>query len=57
MDLIVYNMVRDDAIMHTPVDLHPYPLLKSLYESVDNYPEVKAWVTKWEAETLVMKSA
>ena len=45
-DLLVWNMMRDDALTHTPVALDPYPNLKTLFEMVGKYPEVKAWVAK-----------
>jgi Glutathione S-transferase, C-terminal domain len=44
-------MIRDDAVAQTPVDLSPYPNLKSLFEAVASHPAVKEWVTKWEASS------
>ena len=48
VDAIVFNMIRDCGVAHTPVDLSAYPNLKAVYEAVGNIPEVKALVTMWE---------
>lgn len=49
-DALVFNMIRDDALVQTPVDLSPYPNMKALFEAMGSIPEVKAWIAKWEAE-------
>jgi glutathione S-transferase len=51
-DVAVFNMIRDDAVVRTPVDLTPYPNLKALFEAVGSRPEVKEWISAAEASML-----
>jgi hypothetical protein len=47
-DIAVYNMIRDDGILYSPVDLAAYPNLQRLYSAVAGVPEVREWVQSWE---------
>lgn len=49
VDVTVFNMLRDDALLHTAPDMTACPSLKALFDAVGSVPEVKAWVDKWEA--------
>lgn len=48
-DAAIYNMVRDDGVLHGDFDLQPYPDLGAAVAAFGALPEVQAWVRTWEA--------
>ena len=52
MDVIVFNMIRDDSLIHAAVNLAAYPNLKAMFEAVGSNTEVEAWARRWVAQTL-----
>jgi len=47
-DAAIFNMVRDDKVLHGSYDIKPYPSLGAAVEAFGELPEVKSWIQAWE---------
>ena len=54
-DVTIFNMVRDDRLLHGEKDLTLYPNLKAMCDAVDAVPEVRQWIEDWEKSTAELK--
>ena len=50
-DAAVFNMVRDDRLLHGAVGLDPYPHMAAAVQAFAAIAAVADWITAWEART------
>lgn len=48
-DAAIFNMVRDDGVVHGVYDLDGTPALQAAIASFGALPDVQAWIDAWEA--------
>lgn len=48
-DCAIFNMQRDDAVVHGAPDLTAYPALEAMCNATAVIPEVSEWIEAWVA--------
>lgn len=51
-DAAIFNMVRDDGVVHGPYGLEETPALGAAVAAFGALPEVQAWIEAWEARAV-----
>lgn len=53
-DCLIVNLLWDDTLKYTPVDLSAYPNVKAMHDAASSNPELSAWRAQLAAQVKAM---